>query len=248
MYKGIIVEDEFNAQQALTKMLRLLFPQLEIVKIVSSFETCKPYLGKQDIDLVFLDIELEDGTSVEKLKEVDVGSSQIIFTTGYSQYAIEAIKLNALDYLLKPIEPSELKGAVEKAFAKIDQEKETRKRIKAANRVLDEEAKELVVKTIDQIYYIQIKDIVMLQSEGAYTRISTKDTTILASKHLKYYEQLVSPYGFIRTHQSFVVNKRFVRKVQKSHIQLEEGMVASISVRKYSEVMALLAQSESVVS
>ncbi|MDC1106121.1 LytTR family DNA-binding domain-containing protein [Prolixibacteraceae bacterium] len=237
MYKGIIVEDEFNAQQALLKMLRLLVPKLEILDIFSSFEESKSFLDNTPVDLVFMDIELEDGVSIEKLKDGDLDKYHIIFTTGYNQYAIDAIKLNALDYILKPIEPMELQKAVNKALTIIDKEKETTEALRAANKVLEKEKKELVVKTIDNTHYLNINNIVMFQSEGAYTRISTDETTILASKHLKYYENIVVPYGFIRTHQSFIVNKDFIQSIQKTQITLVNGMVANISVRKYAEVM-----------
>lgn len=243
MYKGIIVEDEFNAQQALSKMLRLLFPKLEILGIFSSFEESQQFLQNTSVDLMFLDIELEDGMSIDKLKEIDHDKYQIIFTTGYNQYAIDAIKLNALDYLLKPIEPMELQDAVKKALDKIDKEKQTHEALLAANKVLEKEKKELVVKTIDNTYYLNINDIVMFQSEGAYTQITTIDTTILASKHLKHYEQMVLPYGFIRTHQSFVVNKKYIQSLQKTQITLINDLIANISVRKYAEVKAQIENS-----
>ncbi len=124
MYKVVIVEDEFNAREVLRKMLNLLFNNLEIVGEFASFVDAKAFLDQNTVDLAFFDIELEDGASVEKLKDYKDLNFQIIFITSYSKYAIDAIKVNAADYILKPIDPEELKTAIEKTIEKLKKEKE----------------------------------------------------------------------------------------------------------------------------
>lgn len=240
MYKIVIVEDEFNAREVLRKLLNLLFHNIEVIGEFTSFEEVSPFLNSQPVDLVFFDIELEDGPSVDKLKDFDKLDFQLIFTTSYKKYAIDAIKVNAVDYLLKPIDPQELKTAVEKAIQNLDKEKE-HLALKAIEKQQEAAHKRIVVKTSDNTYYLQAENIIALEAEGAYTTIITTDKKILTSRNLRYYENLFAPFHFARSHQKYLVNLDHVIRIDNnSELVLTNGYRAKISTRRHSEILKKL--------
>jgi two-component system LytT family response regulator len=238
MYKIVIVEDEFNAQQALSKMLRLLYHQIQIVGVFPSVQEGKAFLEENQVDLVFFDIELEDGCSLDYLKQLKTIDFQIIFTTGFNQYAIDAIKLSAVDYLLKPIDPEELRVAVEKAMQNIVKQNEISKQFEALDDNRKGKERKLVVKTAHNTYFFKLDDIIMLESDGAYSKIISVEKTVMASKHLKYFEGLLQNSNFIRTHQSHIINPKHIKSIQKNDVLLSNQLVAKIATRKYTEVMS----------
>ncbi len=240
MYKTVIVEDEFNAREALRKMLSLLFKNIEVVAEFAAFADAEKYLNEHSVDIVFFDIELEDGASVDKLKNYDTSSFQVIFVTSYSQYAIEAIKLSAIDYIMKPVDPEELKTAVDKAIEKIKTEVE-HLALKEIEKQHEETQKRIVIKTTDNTYYLEPENIIYLEAEGAYTTIVTSDRKILTSRNLKHYEELLETHSFARTHQKYLVNIKHVIKIEgQTDILLSNHDIVKISTRKRSEFMKRL--------
>lgn len=237
MYRIVIVEDEYNAQQALAKMLRLMFSQIQIAGIFPSIEESKTFLEKNRVDIVFLDIELEDGISIDLLKQLTEINFRIIFTTGFNQYTIDAIRLSAVDYLLKPIDPEELKNAVSNAMEQIAEEKQNRRLISSLHKNTLEDEKKLVIKTAENTYLFQISNIIVLEADGAYTKVTCTDKTILTSKHLKYFEGILKSSDFIRTHQSYLVNPIHIKHISKSEMVLSNRVIAKIASRKYADVV-----------
>ncbi|ANQ52346.2 response regulator transcription factor [Flammeovirga sp. MY04] len=248
MYNVVIIEDEFNAQEALKKMLKLLYPSIEIVGVFPSIQKGVNYLKTSpSIDLIFLDIELEDGNSFELLQQLTDINFKIIFTTGMDTYAIDAIKHNALDYLLKPIDPLELKSAADKAFHQINETKKAREILSKFEEDQKVKQQKLIVKTSDNTYFIDAETIIMFESEGAYTKITCLDQTILASKNLKHFECMEELQSFIRVHHSFLVNPKHIINLSKSKVDLSNGHEAKISVRKYGQVVQKLNENKVLV-
>lgn len=240
MYKVVIVEDEFNALEVLRKMLNLMFAQIEIVGEFTSFSAVESFLSSNSVDLVFFDIELDDGVSVDKLKSYNHLDFQVIFITSYKKYAIDAIKVSAVDYILKPVDPDELKSAVKKAFEKLKSEKE-HIALKKMEKQQDELHKRIVIKTSDNTYYLNAEDIISLEAEGAYTMIYTTDRKILTSRNLKHYEIIFEPYNFARSHQKYLINLNHVLSMEgNSDIILTHGYKAKISTRRRSEIVKKL--------
>ncbi|NME70484.1 LytR/AlgR family response regulator transcription factor [Flammeovirga aprica] len=238
MYKIVIIEDEFNAQEALSKMLKLLFRSIEIVGAFPSIQEGVHFLNRnKEVDLIFLDVELEDGNSFELLRQLSSVDFKIIFTTGLENYAIDAIKHNAVDYLLKPIDPNELKVAVDKAFTQIEEKKKATAIISQFEEEQKEKEQKIIVKTADNTHFIEVNSIILFESEGAYTKIVCQDQTILASKHLKYFENIEELHSFIRVHHSFLINPSHVINISKTGIVLTDGYSAKVSTRKYSQVI-----------
>lgn len=241
MYKIVIIEDEFNAQEALSKMLKLLFKSVEVVGTFPSINEGVSFLeNREDIDLIFLDVELEDGNSFELLQQLSTIHFKIIFTTGLANYAIDAIKHNAVDYLLKPIDPLELKEAVNKAIHQINEEKKAKTIISQFEESQKEKENKIIIKTADNTHFLEVGKIIMFESDGAYTKVVCEEQTILASKHLKYFENLPELEKFIRVHHSFLINPTHVINIAKSAITMTGNTIAKVSTRKYTQVVQQL--------
>jgi len=222
--KVAIVEDEKNAQEALKKMLQLTAPQLQVDGVFSNISTAKAYLNKHKIDLLFLDIQLEDGTGFDLLNQLEAQEFALIFTTAYDAYAIKAFKFSAIDYLLKPIDPSELQHAIERAH-------------KAKNPTItpvesNKAEQKIVLKTTDQRYVLAIKDIFYLEADGSYTIFHTQSEKIMVSKNLKYYEDLLQEYDFVRSHNSYLVSKYHIKALKTNTLILSNGSEVPVSHRK----------------
>ncbi|UNZ00019.1 LytTR family DNA-binding domain-containing protein [Zhouia spongiae] len=237
MIRIVIVEDEQSSRAALKSMLKLLFKDVEVIGEFPSIKEAAFFLEHNQVDLVFLDIELEDGNSLQLLRKLDRINFHIIFITAFSRYAIEAIKFSALDYLLKPIDPGELKEAVENALRRIESEEENR-RLLATLEENHKRLRKIVVKTTDNTHFIAVDDIIYLKSDGSYTNIITVTKNILASRHLKYFAGILSNCNYIRTHQSYLVNPNHIEFIEKTGtLQLSNKDVVPVATRKRAEIL-----------
>ena len=240
MLRIVIIDDEVNVRRVIKKLLNLINTDYMVVGEAPSIVEGKRVIVKTNPDLVILDIELEDGTGftlINKLSKVDF---KLIFITAYNQYAIKAFKFNALDYLLKPIEPNDLKEALTKAESAIGSENELKKLLQNLEQNRNSEIQKIVIKTTNKTYFIEVNEILYCQSEGSYTSIVTSDETILASKNLKHFQDLLLEHDFIRTHQSYLVNKNHVTAIEHDFIILRRNISIPISLRRKAEIKALL--------
>lgn len=188
-------------------------------------------------DVVLLDVEMQDGTGFDLLKQLDKIQFQLIFVTAYNQYAVQAFKFSAIDYLLKPVDPSELQNSLQKAQENI------------ANHILKQQLEvlllqmnkpandnlQIVLKDTRKTYFVQINDILYCKADGAYTVFYLMDeTTIYQSHNLKYFEEMLEEYGFIRPHHSYIVNKSRVRNFDKKNdtLILDDETAVPVAQRK----------------
>ncbi len=240
MIRTIIIEDELNVRSGLKKMFSILEPTIEIIgetgfvkEGISLIETMKP-------DLVFMDVELEDGTCFDLLNQLEQLDFQIIFTTAYNQYAITAFKYSAVDYILKPVDPSELKGAIARALDNIKHKTEHQELLNVIKNNLEEDDKKIILKTTEQHYVISTKDIIHLQAGGAYTIFITTDKKIIVSKNIKHYQEILGE-DFIRCHQSHLVQKRHIVGFDKNgFLQMNNDDLVAVSTRKKSEIVKMI--------
>jgi two-component system, LytTR family, response regulator len=198
-------------------------------------------------DIVLLDIEMNDGTGFDLLKQIINPSFQLIFTTAHNQYAIQAIKFSAIDYLLKPIDPVELNNSLQKAKDNINTQT-LQKQLAVLMQQFGSKAqpdRQIVIKDIDKTYFIKMTDILYCEAEGSYTKFYlTNSEPIFVSRNLRYYEELLEPAGFFRTHHSCLVNpskiKIYDRKTDCGTLILEGGHTVPVSQRKKDFVLQLL--------
>lgn len=228
--KTLIIEDEKEASLALQQMLNLLFgSQLKLIGSTVSIQESIDFLHQHQVDLVLADISLKDGSSFDIFKDYSHYPFKIIFTTSHNEFAIKAFKFNALDYLLKPIDPEELQSAVKLAIKEIGKEKEFKRLIELQP---NKAKQKIVLKTEGAQHLIQVKDILYLKAEGSYTLFKLPEQKILVSKNLKYYEQLLEEYGFIRPHHSYLVNQHKITEIGKDFILLSALYKVPTSTRK----------------
>jgi len=240
MIRIVVIDDEKNVRIVIKKILGLISSEYIIVGEAASITEGKNVIASTNPDIVLLDIELEDGTGFTLIDQLPKIDFKLIFITAYNQYAIKAFKFNALDYLLKPIEPSELKAALIKAQSTIQSENELKDLLANLKENKNSESQKIVVKTTNKIDFIEIDKILYCQSEGSYTNIITDTVTILASKNLKHFQDLLPDGIFFRTHQSYLVNKMYVTALKNDMVVLNDNLSIPISLRRKSEIKALL--------
>lgn len=226
MLRIAIIDDEKNVRVVIKKLLELNNIHHEIVGEATSVKKAKKLIESTKPDIVLLDVKLDDGTGFDLLTQLKTVDFKLIFITAYNNFAINAIKFNTIDYILKPIDPEELKNAIQKAEKAISENR-------------GRGAQKLVVKTNQETHIIPIKDIIYIQSEGSYAKIYTNNLILLASKNLKFFEDSLPEQQFIRSHKSYLVNKLCIISIKKDILELKSDYKALISKRKKSEVLDL---------
>ncbi len=246
--RTLIVEDEIQAISALKAEIKYHCPELEII---GEAKTVKEAIEKITVlkpALVFMDIQLTDGLAFDILDACKEQDFKLIFTTAYSEYAVKAIKISALDYLLKPIDPEELTESVKKAKELIAPKEILQNQFAVLMQQLNSKAEpeqQIVLKDIDKTYFIKMNDILYCEAEGSYTKFYlTNAEPIFVSRNLRSYEELLAPAGFIRTHHSCLVNptkiKVYDRKTDSGTLILVGGHTIPVSQRKKDFVIHFL--------
>ncbi|MBX2827031.1 MAG: LytTR family DNA-binding domain-containing protein [Flavobacteriaceae bacterium] len=221
MIKAILIDDEsFVRDEIREKIQRNFDKEILVVSEAGGVEEGITAIQNNDPDLLFLDINMGDGTGFDLLKKCVTKNFDIIFVTGFDQHAIKAIKVGALDYILKPIDDDEFKIAVQKAIDNYQNENNLEKLIEISSDYFrGVEKKRVILKTADTVYAIYEDDIIYCRSDGNYTTFYTQQMEkIVVSKPLKQVEEILSEEVFIRCHQSYIVNKKHVLKYSKQGV------------------------------
>jgi two-component system LytT family response regulator len=246
MIRAIIVEDEKMSRETLRRMLEKYCPQVEIVAEAHGYREGIEIIREFNPDVVFLDIQMPDGSGFRLLEEFKEMDFEVIFTTAFDQFAIKAIKFSALDYLLKPIIPQELVDAIEKVEQK---RMETRKskniEVFLENMKSKEESNQkIVLSTSDKIHVIQIDEIIRCESDNYYTQFFfTNGKRLIVSKTLKENEELLSQHNFIRPHKSHLINVKYIKsflRQEGGYIIMTDGSKIPVSRRKREKIMDVL--------
>tara|TARA_B100000427_G_scaffold320744_1_gene320433 strand:+ start:300 stop:1034 length:735 start_codon:yes stop_codon:yes gene_type:complete len=234
MIKTVLIDDEKKAIDNLTIMLTEFCKNVEIVGTASSINDGIDVIQSKKPELVFLDIEMPHGTGFDLLSKLDVIDFQVIFVTAYNQYAIQAIKYNALDYILKPIDIDELKNSVDKIDLKEKINERIDKLIKNIN--APEDVKKIALADDGGYTMVNINDIIRCEASGNYTVFYVKNYKPLTiSRTLKYFEDLLPNHMFVRVHQSHLVNLEEVKKYYTTdggYLLMNDDSTVSISRRK----------------
>jgi len=230
--KALLLDDELPVLEALQGKLNLFCPEVEVVSLCQNVDDALHQLNTAEIDVVFLDVNLsgESGFDlIEKWEGEELPS--LIFTTAHDEFAVQAIKHAALDYLLKPIDAEELVKAVRKAGEKVGLDRQSV--VKEASKGAP---KKLVIPTTEGMHILNVEDIVRCESSSNYTQFFLKNkTSVLASKTMKEYETLLRPAGFERVHKSHLVNLEMISKYVSAdggYLLLVEGSTVPVSNRK----------------
>ncbi len=237
MIRAIVVDDESYMLEEIKSKLKHFFPE-EVVVIAEaqSVEEALMVIEEFKPDLLLLDVHLLDGTGFDLIQQSNFKDFQVIFITGYDTNAIKAIKVGALDYILKPVDDTEFKEAINKAIDLKDKDKD--KDLETLVSVSNDhyrgfDRNRIVLKTTNSIYTIEQDDILYCMSEGNYTTVYTQVYNIMVSGHIKKMEELLPPTTFLRCHQSYIVNKNHIVKYNKrGHLLLKNDVKIPVSTRR----------------
>lgn len=245
---SIIIDDEPNNIQNLQTILSVHCPDVAVVATAQNADDGIAAIQKHQPALLFLDIQMPQKSGFEILKAFAEPWFEVIFITAYDHYGIQAIKFSALDYLLKPININELKDAVEKAAKKIEARTKDHKLENLLAYVMREqkEVPRIALPTFKETRYVRVDEIVRCEASDNYTTFYLKHgETILVSKTLKEFAELLQHHGFIRSHQSHLVNIDFVKSLLKEDggvLQMNDGVKIPISRQNKDDVKAALKQ------
>lgn len=240
MIRAIIIDDIANARISLKADLEDYCPQVEVIGEAEGVVSGAKIIKEMQPDVVFLDIQMNDGSGFDLLEILPEINFKIIFTTASNEFAIKAFKFSAVDYLLKPIDADELRAAVDKAINTKKSKVETLKH----NLVYGIER--IALNSQDKIIVIKVDDILRLESSGSYTLFYTKNgDQILVTKTLKEYDSMLSDQGFLRVHQSHLISINSIKEFVKNdggYIKMIDGKDIPVSSRKKSLVLKTLTQ------
>lgn len=229
----VIVEDEIRNQKLLSHLINTHIPELEIRGYAEKVNDAIQIIEGQKPMILFLDIQLKDGSGFEVLNHFpEEKRPKIIFTTAYDEYALEAFKYSAVNYLLKPIDKEELIDSVQKAI-EIKKKDDMASVSLLVDKMMNQKTEQMItVSGPSSTEYIKISDIIHITAMGGYSKIILKDgRTHTVSKVIKTYDIMLKEYQFFRVHQSHLINLRSVKKLNKGDhtIILENGDVISIA-------------------
>lgn len=242
MYRAAIIDDDQLSRRILIKILDQNFPDIELVGEANSVESGIELIVSQKPDLVFLDIEMPDGTGFDLIERLPHVHFKLVFTSSYSDYAITAFKYSAFDYILKPVLVENVKSTIQR-IGEIPV-LNGKDRIKALKNSLEKqnESEQITVALpeMNGFAIIKAKDITRCEGERNYTRVFYQNgTSVLISRTLLEFDQLLVPHGFCRIHRSHLVNLKYVERYLKTDgglVELSDKSQLRVSP-KYKEVL-----------
>ncbi len=242
MLKTVLVDDEINALEALEWKLNRYVDELEIIKCNSPKEAIQ-IIEKEKPDLVFLDIEMPEIDGFTLLQHLSYTNFDLIFTTAHDEFALKAIKVSAIDYLLKPVDKDELIRAVEKVKASRKGNK-LEEKLQSLFANLNEKNEKISIAADGRIFLLEKDDVIMLKSDKSYTTIYLREKkTILVTKTLKEVEKKFQYPAFFRVHASYLINMNHVKEYSKSMggiLTMSDGLEAGVSRNKKNELLEKL--------
>ena len=242
MIRAIIIDDEKHCINRLNDLLREhVTDEVHVMDVYDNLKDGRQAIEKYKPELIFLDVQLDAGqTGFDLLRQVEVNNADIIFTTAYEKYAVQAFRFSALDYLLKPIAVEELKRAVQKITSRHPSIHTTQKlEILLSN--LYQKDKRICVPVVNGMLVLAVREIIRCESAINYTTIFMVDRQkITVARTLKEFEELLTEYNFCRIHNSHLVNLAFVRTYNKGKggaTILDDGTYLEVSTRKKEEFL-----------
>ncbi|MBL87438.1 MAG: DNA-binding response regulator [Winogradskyella sp.] len=245
--RALIIDDEKKARQVLQILVEENCPKITTILQADNLMSGVELIKQEAPNIVFLDIEMPEHSGLEILNfiEKEVHNFEIIFTTAYSEYAIQAFQLSAIDYLLKPVRPSQVKDAVDKAIKFLGNSQINKRLTELKSSLEDANFKKIGLPNSNGIKFVNFTDIIMLEADGMYTNVTTlSEGDILVSKPLKFFVGILQNIKmFYRPHRSFLINLAFIKEYIKKdggYIVMENDKTVSISNEKKDEFLSLV--------
>jgi len=245
--KAILIDDELNSLKNLRQKLEEFCKPVQVVAMAQKPDEALFLIRHHKPDVLFLDIEMPKMSGFGILEELGDYEAEIIFITAYNQYAIDAIRISAFDYLVKPVAIDDLQKAVNRLV--LSRASKTRERLHVLKDGLGEprsQENKIAVPTNDGLEFLSISDIIRIESVSYYSKLFLVSGQVtLVTRLLKDFEELLAPYRFFRVHNSHLVNLRYIRKFSRSEggqVVMENGDVVDVSRRRREEFLKYLQQ------
>lgn len=247
MIRAIIIDDERNNIDNLTGLLKKHCPEVEVIASATDADKGVEIISALTPDLLFLDIQMSGKNGFDVLRSLPHHQFEVIFVTAFDQYGIQAVKFAAVDYLLKPVDPQELKLSIQKVAEKLSKKKENHQLENLLELLKNKESKnqhKLALPSIKEIQFVNTGDIVRCESSNTYTTFYLTDgSNVVVSKPIFEYDELLTDYGFVRCHQSHLVNTNFIRswlKEDSGYLLLTDSTKVPVSRNKKDAVLKAL--------
>ncbi len=243
--KVVVVDDEKKTREGILDIIKNYCPEVKSITEASDVDSAIKVINEIIPDVLILDISLGEETGFDILQQLNHVDFKIIFITAYEQFAIKAIKFSALDYLIKPVNPKELIEAISNASKMLERDQTELKLNALLSNIenISNGVKKIILKTAESIFLVNIQDIVRCESDDCYTIFYLTDRKkIMVSKTLKEYEELLSDYGFFRSHQSHMVNLYYMARFDKHDggtIFMKDDTKVPVSSRKRSSLLKI---------
>lgn len=240
----IIVEDEPASQEYLSDLLSIHFPGLRLLGIEDSVATAVAAIDRHAPDLILLDVAIKSGSGFDVLEQIRYRTPQVIFTTAYDHYALEAFRHHAVDYLLKPLEEEKVIAAISRCQGNM----RAQQRSADVQQLLEylkrpTQQLRLPVSTMYGMEFIDTGDILFVEAEGNYSKLKLKNgKQLLMSKKIKELEEQLPSQNFLRIHHSYLANVYYIRQYFKGrggHIVLDDGSSLPVSPSRKEDLMRL---------
>jgi two-component system LytT family response regulator len=242
MLRSVIIDDEIASIESLEFFLQSFDSDVKVVGKALNITEAETLIVKTKPDLIFLDIEMPNGSGFDLLDKLESFDFHIIFVTAFNQYAIKAFKYAAVDYILKPVDISNLEDAINRV-KKLNGSNNTKKFSTLKQNLSDEEPKRLALSTQESIEVVLTKNIVQFEADGNYTTVRIIDRApIIVSKSLGEFEDILKGDTFYRCHKSHLINLQHILKVikNKNQIQMADETKAIISRRRKQEFLEVM--------
>ena len=245
MLKILLIDDEERATDSLQRVIERFIAEDVIIKSCNDSRKAAELIHQFNPQLIFLDIRMPHLNGFDVLEKIPNKNFKVIFTTAYDEYAIKAIRFSAFDYLLKPVDAADLIKSIDRfrqTKEQLQQHEELFNNLSINMQAGETEPFRLAIPSREGVYFFMPAEIIRCEAISNYTKFYIAgNKQQLSSKTLGEYEELLSPYNFIRTHKSHLVNKAFISFIDHSgYVVLKDGTKVEVSRRRKEEVVGLL--------
>jgi two-component system LytT family response regulator len=243
--KAILVDDELPSLQNLEQKIIEFCPDIHIIATAQKPEDAIQLIEQMHPDVVFLDIEMPRMNGFKMLEQIKEKDFDIVFTTAYNHYAIDAVRISAFDYLVKPVAVQDLQDTVARLLK--SQNKQTPEKLDVLRQNLSDsrsQSDKITISTNEGVEFYEINQIIRIESSSNYSKIFFKDgKSILVTKLLKDFEEILLPYRFFRIHNSHLINLSYIKKYIRGdggQVVMQNNEVIDVSRRKKEEFLKLI--------
>lgn len=244
--KILVIDNETNIREGIVQLIKNFCPFEAQLFEANGVVTGLKSIADVNPDLLFLDVELDDGTGMDLLSKLSIINFQVIFVTAHNKYAIDAFRFSAIDFLLKPIDSEELIAAFDRVIKHIKNSflQDQLQVMQESLTKITLKEKKIVLKDSNSIYFVNVTDIIRCESDGQYTEFYIENTKkIVISKSLKEYEEMLESYGFIRPHHSHLININKILRFNKGDggtLVMQNNDEIPVSHRKKAQILQIL--------